>query len=101
MDEKEKQIAKKILDRILSNEGITQTDQYDGYLQMIYDNLKAIQVQAHVSPACKQLEKNVNSLLVDVERQLNKCPYGKPRGLLLYMQEQIKAILTIHESKWV
>ena len=50
MDELEKQIAGKILDRILSNEGITQTDQYDGYLQMIYDNLKAIQVQARVSP---------------------------------------------------
>ena len=50
MDELEKQIAGKILDRILSNEGIMQTDQYDGYLQMIYDNLKAIQVQAVVMP---------------------------------------------------
>ena len=49
MDEKEKEIAEKILNRILLNESITQTEQYDGYLQMIYDNLKAIQVQAKVS----------------------------------------------------
>ena len=65
------------------------------------DELKAIQVQAKVKPACEQLERDIKCLLVDVETQLSKCPYGKPRRLLLYMQEQIKAILTEYESKSV
>ena len=33
--------AKKILDRILLNEGITETQYYDGHLQFIYDELNA------------------------------------------------------------
>ena len=65
------------------------------------EELKAIQVQAKVKPACEQLERDIKCLLVDVETQLSKCPYGKPRRLLLYMQEQIKAILTEYESKSV
>ena len=73
MDELEKQIAGKILDRILSNEGITQTDQYDGYLQMIYDNLKAIQVQARVSPKVADILKICKRSLPNA-RVLNANP---------------------------
>jgi len=64
MDKKEKQIATKILDRILSNEGITATDQYDGLLQFIYDELKVIQVQARVSPMLADNEKRFLRLLI-------------------------------------
>jgi len=40
-----------------------------------------------------RIEDQVRGLLFDVERQLNQCPYGKPRKLLLYMQDKLTRIL--------
>lgn len=104
MDEKEKQIAIKILDRVLATEGITNTNCYDGLLQFIYDELKAIQVQARVSPKVAEVPthiefevKDIIELLAMVDSALQPdFPINKSQMLL----QKIKIICLKYGINW-
>lgn len=59
-------------------------------------------VELPVKPANDEIDlikKDVMALFTDINQQLAKCPYGKPRRLLLYMQEKVGNILNESENR--